>query len=171
MPAVRPCQFGVITVTAPGHAVTVPVQQARFFSSNPVLRRVTFVIGYEGLSLLFTVFVLGALLGHSGEESTLTAVLVTVTATAWNYVWNLCFETLERRLGSSGRGAKARALHAIGYEGGVLMFTVPLVAFLLGIGIAEALMIEAGLLVFFLVFTLGYTWAFDRVCGLPASAR
>lgn len=158
-------------MTAPGHALTVPAQQARFFSSNPVLRRVTFVAGYECLSLLFTVFVLGALLGHGGGESTLTAVLVTVTATAWNYVWNLCFEALERRMGSSGRGARARALHALGYEGGVLVFTVPLVALLLGVGIGEALMIEAGLLVFFLVFTLGYTWVFDRICGLPASAR
>ncbi|MHA3682687.1 PACE efflux transporter [Leucobacter sp. HY1910] len=158
-------------MTAPGHTFAAPAAQARFFSSNPVLRRVAFVIGYEGISLLFTIFVLGALLGHGGGESTLTAVLVTATATAWNYVWNLCFEAFERRSARRGRGAVARALHALGYEGGVLVFTVPLVAVLLGVGLWEALMIEAGLLVFFLVFTLVYTWAFDRVCGLPASAR
>ena len=34
----------------------------------------------------------------------------------------------------------------------------------------EAVMIETGLLVFFLVFTVVYSWAFDRVFGLPASA-
>ena len=134
-------------------------------------RRVAFVVGYEGFSLLFTIVVLGALLGHGGGESTLTAVLVTVTATTWNYVWNMMYEAFERRRGMRGRGAGSRALHAFGYEGGVLIFTVPLVALLLSVSLWEALMIEGGLLVFFLVFTVLYTWAFDRVCGLPASAR
>lgn len=146
-------------------------RSARFFNDAPVLRRVAFVVGYEGLSLLFTIFVLGALLGHGGGESTLTAVLVTVTATAWNYVWNQMYEAFERRRGMRGRGAWSRAIHAFGYEGGVLVFTVPLVAFLLGVSLWEGLMIEGGLLVFFLVFTVLYTWAFDRICGLPASAR
>ncbi|MBL3698733.1 PACE efflux transporter [Leucobacter luti] len=153
-----------------GH--TLPATpELRFFQARPVLRRVTFVAGYEGLSVLFTVFVLSALLGHSGGESTLTAILVSTTATAWNYVWNTIFEALERRSGATGRGARARALHAIGYEGGVLLFTIPLVALMLHVSLLEALVIESGLLVFFLVFTLGYTWAFDRVFGLPASAR
>lgn len=149
----------------------VQPRDARFFGSSPALRRVAFVIGYEALSLLFTILVLGALLGHGGGESTLTAVLVTLTATAWNYVWNLLYEAIERRRGARGRGFWSRTTHAFGYEGGVLIFTIPLVAMTLGVGLLEALAIEGGLLVFFLIFTLGYTWAFDRVCGLPASAR
>lgn len=146
-------------------------RRARFFNDTPVLRRIAFVIGYEGFSLLFTILVLGALLGHGGGESTVTAVAVTVTATTWNYVWNMMYEAFERRRGVRGRGAWSRAMHAFGYEGGVLIFTVPLVAFLLGVSLWEGLMIEGGLLVFFLVFTVIYTWAFDKVCGLPASAR
>lgn len=162
-------------VAATGQIATAIVRSkprdARFFNDAPVLRRVAFVAGYEGISLLFTIFVLGALLGHGGGESTLTAVLVTVTATTWNYVWNMMYEAFERRRGMRGRGVWSRVLHAFGYEGGVLVFTVPLVAFLLGVSLWEALMIEGGLLVFFLLFTVAYTWAFDRVCGLPASAR
>ena len=142
----------------------------RFFQARPVLRRVVFVAGYEGLSVLFTVVVLSSLLGHGGGQSTLTAVLLSTTATIWNYVWNTIFEAVERRTGATGRGVGARALHAIGYEGGVLVFTVPLVMFMLGLGLIEALMLEGGLLVFFLVFTVVYTWAFDRIFGLPASA-
>lgn len=171
-------------MTALGHNTGVPActssqvdgastkpRDARFFDNAPVLRRIAFVVGYEGFSLLFTIVVLGALLGHSGGESTLTAVLVTVTATTWNYVWNLMYEAFERRRGIQGRGVWARAVHAFGYEGGVLVFTVPLVALLLGVSLWEGLMIEGGLLAFFLVFTLLYTWVFDRVCGLPTSAR
>lgn len=144
--------------------------EVRFFQARPKLRRLVYVVGYEGLSVLFTVVVLSALLGHGGGESTLAAILVSTTATLWNYVWNTLYEAFERRRRATGRGARDRAIHAIGYEGGVLIFTIPLVAILLGVSLLEALAIEAGLLVFFLVFTLAYTWVFDRIFGLPASA-
>lgn len=156
-------------MTATGHTLVVP-EDLRFFQSRPVLRRVAFVAGYEGLSVLFTVVVLSAVLGHGGGTSTLTAVLLSTVATIWNYLWNTLFEAIERRRGAVGRGALARTVHALGYEGGVLVVTIPLVAIMLGVSLLEALVIESGLLVFFLVFTVSYTWAFDRVFGLPASA-
>lgn len=142
----------------------------RLFQRKPVLRRVVFVAGYESLSVIFTMFVLSALLGHGGGESTLLAILLSTVATVWNYLWNTLFEALERRAGATGRGLAARAVHALGYEGGVLLVTIPLVSLMLGVSLIEALMIEGGLLVFFLAFTVVYTWAFDRVFGLPASA-
>lgn len=163
---------GVLTVTGsvPIPAVAVPARKLRFFQARPVLRRVVFVVGYESLSVLFTVVVLSALLGHGGGSSVLTAVLLSTVATGWNYLWNTVFEAIERRRGVRGRGVGSRALHAIGYEGGVLLFTIPLVAIMLGVNLLEAFAIEGGLLVFFLVFTVFYTWIFDRVFGLPASA-
>ncbi len=146
------------------------VQQLRYFQARPVLRRIVYVIGYEGLSVLFTVVVMSGLLGHGGGQSVLTAVLLSTAATAWNYVWNTLFEAIERRVGATGRGARSRALHALGYEGGVLLVTIPLVSLMLGVSLVEAAMLEAGLLVFFLVFTTVYAMLFDRVFGLPASA-
>ena len=173
-----PAEILSATVTGPIAAITggislpvvsASVKPARFFGGSPVLRRVVFVIGYEGFSLLFTIFVLGVLLGHGGANSTLTAVLLTLTATGWNYVWNMIFEFIERRSGVTHRGPLMRAIHAFGYEGGVLIFTIPLVAITLGVSLLEALAIESSLLVFFLVFTVVYTWAFDKVCGLPST--
>lgn len=143
----------------------------RVFRGRPVLRRIGFVAGYETLSVLFTIVVLSGLLGHAGGESTFLAVLLSTVATGWNYIWNTIFEAIERRFGVKGRGAAARAVHAVGYEGGVLVFTIPLVAFILHVSLLEAMMIEGGLLVFFLAFTVIYTWVFDRVFGLPDSAR
>lgn len=141
----------------------------RVFRGRPVLRRVVFVAGYETLSVLFTVVVLSGLLGHGGGDSTVTAILLSTVATGWNYIWNTLFEALERRRGVTGRSALARAVHAVGYEGGVLVFTIPLVALMLHVDLIAAAIIETSLLVFFLVFTVVYTWAFDRVFGLPDS--
>ncbi|WP_206348545.1 MULTISPECIES: PACE efflux transporter [unclassified Leucobacter] len=138
---------------------------------RPAVRRAVYVGGYELFGALFTSFVLGSLLGHGGGESTITAILVSLTATAWNYAWNSIFEWAERRFSIKGRGPLMRVVQAIGYEGGLLIFTVPLVAFLLHVGLLEALMIESGLLVFFLVYTYVYSWVFDKIFGLPESAK
>lgn len=157
-------------MTSPGHTPgasaprTVPV-----FRGHPVLRRIAFVAGYEALSVLFTVVVLSGLLGHGGGNSTVTAILLSTVATGWNYIWNTVFEAIERRRAVTGRSALARAAHAVGYEGGVLVFTIPLVAFMLQVGLLEAVLIESSLLVFFLIFTVVYTWVFDRIFGLPDS--
>ena len=48
---------------------------------------------------------------------------------------------------------------------------VPLVAWWYSVSLWQALLMDLALLVFFLVYTFVFTWAFDRVFGLPASAR
>lgn len=152
-------------------AAAASTESAPRAAMHPILRRVIYVGGYEILSVLFTVFVLGGMLGHSGGQATLTAILLSTTATIWNYAWNTLFERAERRFGWTGRGVLVRLGHAFGYEGGVLVFTIPLVAFMLKVSLVEAFMIEASLLVFFLVFTYVYSWAFDKLVGLPESAK
>lgn len=174
-------------MTAPGHTssapalatspITIPARtlqparRPRHFQAHPVQRRIVYVAGYEGLSVLFTVAVMSGMLGHGGGQSTLTAVLLSTAATVWNYLWNTLFEACERRIGATGRGVASRVVHALGYEGGVLLVTIPLVSLMLGVSLVEAAMLEGGLLVFFLVFTTLYAALFDRVFGLPASAR
>jgi uncharacterized membrane protein len=41
----------------------------------------------------------------------------------------------------------------------------------MGIGLIEALIYDAGLIIFFAVYAVVFTWAFDRIFGLPESAR
>ena len=51
-----------------------------------------------------------------------------------------------------------------------MLFLVPLFAWWFDIGLWQALVMDLGLLVFFLVYTFVFNWCFDRVFGLPASA-
>ena len=48
---------------------------------------------------------------------------------------------------------------------------IPLMAWWFNISLWEAAVMEAGLLVFFMVYTFAFNWAFDRIFGLPASAQ
>jgi len=84
--------------------------------------------------------------------------------------FNAMFERWESRQAVRGRSVRRRVAHAIGFEGGLALFLIPLVAWGLGVSLVEAFWLDLGLLAFFLVYTFVFNWAFDRVFGLPASA-
>jgi uncharacterized membrane protein len=52
-----------------------------------------------------------------------------------------------------------------------VLVLVPLFAWWLDISLWEALVLDIGLLLFFMVYTYIFSLAFDRVFGLPASAQ
>ena len=89
-------------------------------------------------------------------------------ALGWNLVFNMLFERWERRQPTRGRSVARRVAHAIGFEGGLLLFLVPFFAWWLGVSLWQALVLDIGFLLFFLVYNFVFAWAFDRLFGLPA---
>ena len=51
-----------------------------------------------------------------------------------------------------------------------MIILVPVMSMWLDISPAAAFLANVGLLAFFFVYAIAFTWAFDRVFGLPASA-
>jgi uncharacterized membrane protein len=52
--------------------------------------------------------------------------------------------------------------HAIGFEAGLIVMTIPAIAWFLQVSLLTALIIEAGFLVFFFFYTTGFNWVYDR---------
>ena len=76
-----------------------------------------------------------------------------------------------RKTYNEGTAIANEVLHGIGFEGGLGLMLVPLMAVWLDIPLWQALVAEIGLLALFFLYAVGFTWAFDRVFGLPESAR
>jgi len=70
-----------------------------------------------------------------------------------------------------GRSPRRRLVHSLGFEGGLALILMPVMAYWLDISLWAAFVADLGLLAFFFFYTLGFTWAFDRIFGLPQSAR
>lgn len=85
-------------------------------------------------------------------------------------VYITLFERWEARQAVRGRGFLRRAAHAIGFEIGFIITLVPLFAWWLQIGLWQALVLDIGLSLFFLVDTFAFNLGFDHAFGLPASA-
>ncbi len=138
---------------------------------SPVRRRVVFAVMFEGIGLAITTL---GLMVFSGSDSATAggAAFGTMTlALAYNYLFNWGFEAWERRQPVRGRSWKRRLAHGALFEAGLMAVLVPFLAWWLQVGLVEAFLYDLGLLAFFAVYTVAFTWAFDRIFGLPLSAR
>lgn len=134
---------------------------------NPLKRRVVYVAVFETLAILFSTLLLQAMNHGDAASSLPVAIAVSVIAVIWNFIFNSGFEAMERRAGFTSRGLKLRVAHSMGFEGGLILFTVPLLMLWYQIGLVEAFVMEAALLVFFLFYTFVFTLIFDQIFTLP----
>ncbi len=106
-------------------------------------------------------------LSHSGALS----VMLSVTALLWNMLYNWGFEHWEARQKQRSRTWQRRLLHSLGFEGGLTLMLVPLVAAWLSISWWAALVTNLGLFVFFFFYALLFQRLFDQLFDVPNSAK
>jgi len=139
-------------------------------SMSPRQRRVLQAILYEVFAIAFVGPVLSWAFDKPATSTLALAVLLSAIALTWNYVFNGLFERWEARQVVRGRSFMRRLAHGVGFEGGLTLLLVPVMALWLDISALQAFVANLGLWVFFFVYAVGFTWAFDKVFGLPASA-
>lgn len=102
----------------------------------------------------------------------LMAVVISLTAMVWNYLFNLLFDHLLVRSGRpvNVRPPWMRTAHAILFETSLLVFTVPFVAWWLELGLIEAFLTDLGFALFYLVYAYLFNWAYDVVFPMPSQA-
>jgi len=138
---------------------------------TPTTRKIVYAVSFETIGI--AVSTLGLLLISDSDptESLVLSAFASTIAMTWSFIFNLIFEAWEARQTTKGRSLLRRTTHALGFEGGLVVLMLPLMAWWLDVTLWQALIYEAGLIVIFIIYTYVFTWAFDRIFGLPASAR
>jgi uncharacterized membrane protein len=137
---------------------------------TPRARRVLQAVLYEAIAVAVVAPMLAFGFARAFSSTLALAVLMSTIALGWNYLFNLLFERWESRQATKGRSFWRRLTHGVLFEGGLVAGLVPVMAWWLDTTLLAALMAELGLLVFFFAYAVVFTWAFDRVFGLPESA-
>ena len=133
-------------------------------------RKIVYVALFEGIAILCATFGLAQLSGNQYGHSSVLAVATSVVAVVWNFLYNYLFEWWETRQSVRGRSLKRRIAYTLGFEAGLIALLVPLIAWWFGITLWKALWIDLTLVIFFVCYTFVFSWAFDRIFGLPLSA-
>lgn len=136
---------------------------------TPRTRRVLQAVLYEIFAIAFVGPVLSLAFEKPATSALALAFVLSSIALAWNYVFNSLFERWESRQSTRGRSFARRLAHGIGFEGGLVVLLIPVMSLWLEISPLEAFMANLGLLAFFFFYAIAFTWAFDRVFGLPES--
>ena len=136
-----------------------------------IRRKIVYVSFFELFAIAISTAGLAYFSDSSVERASVAAVVSSVIAVIWNLIYNTVFERWEARQVVRGRSWKRRMAHAAGFEAGLILTLVPFFAWWLSISLWQAFVLDVGLIVFFLVYTFAFSWVFDRLFGLPASAR
>ncbi|WP_332670688.1 PACE efflux transporter [Aromatoleum sp.] len=139
-------------------------------STSPKLRsfadRVRQIALFElgGLALITPPFAWAS--GVAIADSIGLLTLIALIAAVWNGSYNFCFDWVEGRL--TGRPAdhrpfRLRALHAIGFEGGLLLMSLPVIMAWTAMGWLEALLADLGLASAYVLYAFAFNLAYDRI--------
>lgn len=137
---------------------------------NPVNRRLLQAVLYEMFAIAFVGPLLSFAFNKPPSSTILLAIILSTIALTWNYIFNFLFEHWESNQSLKGRSLTRRLAHGIGFEGGLTILLIPAMSFWLQISLLDAFLANLGLLVLFFIYAILFTWAFDKVFGLPQSA-
>lgn len=124
--------------------------------------RVFHAVLFEFFAIIFTVILTSWLTDHSTAALTSVIVLISVIAMVWNFIFNWLFDKIvtgER----VKRGLGIRILHSVLFEGGLLIFTLPLVMYMLNITLWHAFVMDIGMTLFVLVYSVVFNWVYDHL--------
>ena len=101
----------------------------------------------------------------ASESLGLLAVLAAIAA-LWNGAYNTAFDWIEgRRTGRTAdrRPFAVRCLHACGFEGGLLLLTLPVIVWWTALPWIDALIADIGLALAYTAYALVFNLGYDRL--------
>lgn len=125
-------------------------------------------ISFEVIGLLISVPLAAFAFGFDTGKTGVLGVVGATMATTWNYLFNLMFDHgLKRLTGSTRKSLRARLLHAVSFELGLMLAFLPIIAWWMEIDLFEALLVDIAFVVFYLLYAFIFTWCYDTVFPDP----
>jgi len=133
--------------------------------------RIRHSIFFELIALVISVPLASWILGKELLKIGVLSIVLSLAAMLINYFFNLLFDhvLLWMRRPLNVRPVWLRVLHALLFELSLLILTVPLVAWWLGMTLLAAFLIDIGFVLFFLVYAFVYNWAYDILFPIPTA--
>lgn len=124
--------------------------------------RIFQAILFEALLVIISTLLLAAFTSHGIDKMGALFIIISLIALAWNMLFNWLFDRkftaprIERSL-------KIRVLHAVLFEGGLMLLTVPLIAWWLQITWWYAIIMDIGMTLGVMVYTVIFHWCYDHL--------
>lgn len=125
-------------------------------------RRIVHALSYEAILLVVIAIAFSFIFHVPMEVAGTLGVLMAVTSVVWNMIYNHYFEKIEAKR-KWKRTFKIRAIHAVGFEGGLMLMTIPMVAYMMQMTLVQAFIVDLLLTLSILVYTFIFQWCYDSI--------
>ena len=125
-------------------------------------RRIIHALSYEIILLVIIAIALSFIFAVPMEVTGTLGIAMAITSVAWNMIFNHFFEKFEAKR-KLKRTVGVRILHAIGFEGGLMLATIPMVAYALEMSLGQAFLTDLSLTLCILVYTFIFQWCYDHI--------
>lgn len=134
--------------------------------------RIRHAIGFEVIGLLLCIPLASWITGSDMAHMGVVGIAISMAATAWNYLYNIWVDRLMLSwLGRLEKTYMERMLHAVCFELGLLLLTLPVIAHTLAMGLMDALLLDIGFVVFYVIYAFFYNLAYDRWFPIQSMPR
>mgnify|MGYP004703905329 CR=1 FL=1 len=123
--------------------------------------RLLHTINYEFFALLITIPGAAWIMNKPVTGIGMTAIVLSLSAMVWNLIFNIFFDRFYPP--QNPRSPAVRIVQAVGFEGGFVVFAVPVTAVMLSLDLLSALMLDIGFLLFYLPYTYLFNWCWDKL--------
>ncbi len=127
-----------------------------------ITERFVHALAFELLAIAICAPLGAWLMDRSAMHMGLLTLTISLIAMSWNMVFNALFDRAER-LWRFQRNLGVRAAHAGLFELGLLLLTVPLIAWWLDMSLRQALLLDLGLVLFFVPYSMAFNWCYDQL--------
>jgi uncharacterized membrane protein len=125
-------------------------------------RRIVHALSYEIILLVIIAIALSYIFHVPMEVTGTLGIAMAVTSVIWNMIFNHFFEKYEAKR-KLKRTFGVRIMHAIGFEGGLMLATIPMVAYAMKMTIFQAIALDFSLTMCILVYTFIFQWCYDQI--------
>ena len=128
--------------------------------------RLIHALFYEVFALFSIGLLLNPLFQLEMSKSLTIGIAFSVFAVVWNLVFNHVFDSYLSKhhpMQLMQRSLKVRVIHALGFEGSMLVSTLPILAWWLNTSMFEALKLELFLVIYITLYTFAYNYVYDII--------
>lgn len=126
--------------------------------------RIFHAVLFEALAVTLSIIGLAIFTDHDINSLSGMMIVVATIAMIWNFIFNWIFDlffTGEK----TKRTLSFRIFHVTLFEVGLLFVTIPVMAYLLHVGIWEAFIMDIGVTIFITIYAFTFNFIYDNVRG------
>lgn len=122
--------------------------------------RIFHALLFELVALILLTLLAVMITGNDITKMSGLAITLSMIAIVWDFIFNILFDKIygENRI---NRTLSQRIQHGFGFELGMLVFSFPVIMWVLQLGLLDTFLMDIGAMAFFLLYAIAFNWIYD----------